>query len=379
MSPERATPTRRYLRDAGNLGAYRQMGGGRRSLQVEEILRGAGYEAFEPELPEVRQRWKGEAFLAGVRFLARQRDFPVRWGYQRIAKIGQAARREQMRYREKRTEVPVVLVERSENFIGIRTARSLGWRVIVLPHNIETLMYDQDYYTGKPFPFTIQREINHLRMADAVFAISREEQWLLNNAGVECGFLPYWPPAEDRAKLKGIQARRASTQPDGRVLFIGSGRHRIHRIALRDFLESAEALSPESRRRIVIAGFDLETFREQAEALCFPFAGELSPEELEEAYGTVSAILIYQKTGAGALTRIPEAFWAGIPVLGNGHGCRTFYNLAGLHCWSRLEELDQWLRGGKEFTPPEQASIDPDTCRAFIQRFEEVADADRTL
>jgi len=58
---------------------------------------------------------------------------------------------------------------------------------------------------------------------------------------------------------------------------------------------------------------------------------------------SVKALLCYQNSGSGALTRICEMLIAGVPVIANSHAARSFYNKKGLIEFSVLEDIDSVL------------------------------------
>ncbi|MBK6903851.1 MAG: hypothetical protein IPH04_13890 [Saprospirales bacterium] len=103
--------------------------------------------------------------------------------------------------------VKILFLEDTYDFISFFLAKKMGYKTVAFPHNFETLMPGpvNDFFTNKPWPYNVMEELKHLRNCDAVFCISREEQWWLRANGIPAYYLPYFPIDE---KMKGLLAIR---------------------------------------------------------------------------------------------------------------------------------------------------------------------------
>jgi hypothetical protein len=57
-----------------------------------------------------------------------------------------------------------------------------------------------------------------------------------------------------------------------------------------------------------------------------------------------SALLIHTVAGAGAVTRIPEALLAGIPVIANSNAARDQFGTPGVHVYANRAEFAALVR-----------------------------------
>ena len=64
-------------------------------------------------------------------------------------------------------------------------------------------------------------EVDSLKACAAVFAISREDQWLLQTLGVHANYLPYYPEPHREAWLLDIRNGRHESEKDS-LLVIGT-------------------------------------------------------------------------------------------------------------------------------------------------------------
>lgn len=318
---------------------WRTCGGGRRSAQIEEILRGHGIvwqDTFSSPRPTRR------ALLATI--LRLRLTAPV---------IRMRPRRSLLRYladdylRHRwffahHPEVRVFVVEECTDYARLRAARAAGVGIISLPHNLETWQQSpaRDFYSGEGPPAAIHREAIFSALSDVVFCISREEQWFLTNHGAVTDYLPYHPPAAERTRLGRIRARRQVRSPEpGQLLAVASGRNTRNRAGLQALARQIALLPEESRVHLHLGGQALGDLPEQLRSPRCTFHGELNEEQLETLMVRCHAAVVYQESGVGALTRIPEMLCAGLPVLANAHAARSAYHLPGVTIFHDLNEL----------------------------------------
>ena len=113
--------------------------------------------------------------------------------------------------------VRVLVWEDSFNTHVLRAAKDQGLRVIAIPQNLEALTPGfVEYRTRQALPWSFEYELSQLALADHVFTISREEQWLLRLRGIAADYLPL--PGSWAAE-EWLEVRRRRVGPfDGFVI-----------------------------------------------------------------------------------------------------------------------------------------------------------------
>ena len=101
-------------------------------------------------------------------------------------------------------------------------------------------------------------------------------------------------------------------------------------------------LQQQTRFNLIIAGFGTEALVKQFKDLpsCISILGSVSKDVYQKLLKTCKAVLIYQHSGTGVLTRIPELMIAGIPIIANSIALRSFHHLKGLYTLPNLEALN---------------------------------------
>ncbi len=217
-------------------------------------------------------------------------------------------------------------------------AKKYGKHIIALPHNLESLVPNRrSHVDGTYAPTKFRQEIATLQSCDAVFAISREEEWLLNLFGVNAHYLPYYPPKAVQTDMIAIREQR---NPGNAVFMMGSALNEPTAIGMRTMIDywTAHSELPELR----IGGYATEKL--QTDAANITIIGEMSQEQLREEMVSAKAMLIHQPPTTGALTRIVEALMAGIPVIVNAAGARSYWGTDGLYVYDNIEQLNNLLK-----------------------------------
>lgn len=94
---------------------------------------------------------------------------------------------------------------------------------------------------------------------------------------------------------------------------------------------------------IVIAGYGTERLRMAFEHTGARVVGTVSEVDLVALQLDARALLVHYVPAPGALTRIPEALMAGIPVVANRHAARGYETVSGVHVYDSPEELVELL------------------------------------
>lgn len=177
-------------------------------------------------------------------------------------------------------------------------ARDAGFRVIALPHNLEALVSDAVFADSRYDPSAdLAGELARLALADERFAIAKPERWWLEARGLATRYLPFFPDP-------ALAAHRAP-----RVQVLGG----VSRAALVEHLASC------------------------------------------------SALLIHTVGGAGAVTRIPEALLAGIPVIANANAARDAAGTPGVHVYENAGEFLALTRAALPPPPPPPRPVAAET------------------
>jgi len=95
--------------------------------------------------------------------------------------------------------------------------------------------------------------------------------------------------------------------------------------------------------RLIIAGYGTKERLSQIDDSRIDLRGELTDAELDDILSSTKGCIVYQDSGCGALTKIPELLIAGVPVIINSHAARSHHNLPGIFEFETLEQLGQQM------------------------------------
>ena len=215
-----------------------------------------------------------------------------------------------------------------------------GLKVIVLPHNLESLVKNRkSAVSGLESPDWFNEELSFLKLCDTVFTISLEDQWLLSLHGIFANYLEYLPSASVIDQSINIASYRKKHQVDNFYLMLGTA----HNIPTSDGMRTIinYFIKHQLKLNLVIAGFGTELLAEQFKSLPqnIKIIGSVDQKNFNDLLKKCKALLIYQTNASGLLTRIPEFMIAGIPIVANNISLRSFHNLKGLHTLNHLGVL----------------------------------------
>lgn len=329
-------PFLRWSRFAGDKAAH---GAAKRTRQIGELCQENGIPLAEMSPPASGARWS--ARLQGLfwrlrygRALTLQPAGPGLIGYH-LGFYRTAFRNHR--------GVRVLLWETTYDSILPRIARSEGFRVVALPHNLESLVLNPGENIGPPLPWRdLKAEAARLAMADAVFTIAREEQWLLDAFGVRAGCLPYYPPSDTIASSQTARARRVRTDKPA-VLVMGSVHNPPTAAGMREVLAWLRD-DRFSDVTVHVAGFNSDRLAGDCAHPRFVLHCEIDARQHDDLLATCSALIAHQIGGAGALTRIAELLAAGVPVLANPNAARSAQGMPGVHVYHDAASLRTLLR-----------------------------------
>lgn len=320
-------------------------GGDKRSAQIEELLK-SGSLAFENDdftLPKGLS--KAQLFKLSLRAIGFIRK-NIGWkAYPSLKAKINAIKHFALR-------IPIILDKYkgtgtcfvwestiSGNYSYPYLMKAAGARVIAVPHNLESVVPTQtDSQTGNVAPKWFYNEVERLKKCDAVFAISKEETWILRLFGVNAYYLPYYPPQATLNYLLKIREKRAARvgNAEKKFLLLGSATNVPTLYGMQMLID---AFVGEKRQFTVsVAGYGTDSLRITDNGNV-KFLGPLSSEQLETASVETDAILIYQPPTSGALTRITEMLVAGVPIFANFNAARDIHNVEDVNVYESFDDL----------------------------------------
>lgn len=319
-------------------------GGCKRSVQIAEYWSGQDVEFIDEkfDLPKQYSRIQAVKWVCrAIRFISRN----VGWGLypgvkDKYKAILTYALRMPVIYDKYKGQNVTFLWENTDDLESLYLMKAAGARAIGYPHNLESLVPTQrDIITHKQAPNWLYEEIDRLKLCDEVYAISKEETWLLQLFGVNAKYYPYYPPKVVEQELLEIKRKRTARKQNEKkhYLIMGSATNpptRMGMLKLIDYFEKQK----DANYTIHIAGYYTERLRVNSEKIINH--GTVSTEDLNELLVHTDGIIIYQPTTSGALTRIVENRIANIPIYANFGAARDFYNLPDVHVYSDLDELN---------------------------------------
>lgn len=219
-------------------------------------------------------------------------------------------------------------------------------RVIACPHNLESIVPFQkfDWYGQKKISRFVQ-ELETLKLCDKVFTISEEEQWMLTLFDVNVEGLPYFPLGKSHDELLNIREYRMANHSQNFFLIVGSATNPPTREGMRTLLSMIRDFNTEkqSLQYFKVAGFGTEMFREEFNSNEIDILGAVDSAVLNGLMKACKGIVINQGYSTGALTKIPEALVAGIPIVSDAGSARSYRRSPGLYVFNSKSELSELL------------------------------------
>ena len=315
-------------------------GGSKRSVQIREILQNNGIPFLNDPLLLPKNASKAQLTrwaLRAVGFIRKHYPGRIRSlsAYVRLVKY--YALRIPIVLDKYEDQDVVFLWENTTDRNMLYLLKATGHRVIGMPHNIESLVRSKSVGS-------LGAEVTNLKHCDSVFAISKEDTWLLRLFGLNAHYLPYYPPEEAESFMLSIRQKRESREArHGKVFaLLGSATNIPTRSGMQSLVDFAAPR--ELSFDLLVAGFGTESLRQVSHPQ-ISFLGTLSNEDLESVLVKIDGMIIYQPPTTGALTRIPEMLIAGIPVFANFDAARNYHNVDGVHVYSSMDELFSELEG----------------------------------
>lgn len=316
-------------------------GGRHRTQQLHELLMDSG-----AAIEVLRQAPEGAAvrkYLSGLSFMARN-GFRHSLSLRALRHYGSTVLRMGTRTIPHDGFRVLVWENTHRNNVALPTlAQSAGFAVLAVPQNLEALWETRSARNLRSKTDAFADELTGLRQADAVFCISREEQWLLRNFGIAADFLPYFPPHAVHHRMSTVRERRSGARGNF-FLILGSAGNPPTRAGMITLIGILRALPGGDRISLHIAGYGTESLRAEVAGMKCHLHGGVDQAKLEELLATTRAALIHQNSATGALTRIPELIVAGIPIIANPIAARSATHYDGVHTYQAPESLLELLQ-----------------------------------
>jgi glycosyltransferase involved in cell wall biosynthesis len=187
-------------------------------------------------------------------------------------------------------------------------------------------------------------EFRVLAQCDHRLFISKVETALIGGLGLPSHYYPYIPVAAIQESAWRIrQARAQGDRTPGLFLMLGTAGHRTTRDSLSWFVESARASGLPQGTRVVVGGARTDELLPAGVSVPgVELRGWIEQEELDRLLTEVQAVLLPQRSGFGALTRLPELACAGVPAIVSRHPVYALDPPPGLHIVD--DTWDSWCR-----------------------------------
>lgn len=322
-------------------------GGSKRTAQISEILEAhsIGAEFYQPDITQIFE--KKFAALEGIRLLS-QHKIPSSLTKKALTQLGFNYFKRQKTLEFYRQNHSLLLWEstRQQNYLMSYAAKDCGYKVIGLPHNLESLVAGQaSDFTGKMAPYWFYEELQSLKQCDSIFTISREEQYLLKLFGLEAEFLPYYPPEAIVQFLLSIRKARTRETQDGSILLMGTAGNKPTFDGMLDRINFFHNRLNKSGLKLQVAGYLTENLLNHLPSNAnIVLHGTVSNEKLGELMARCSFAWIHQNISTGSLTKIPELMMAGVPVLLNADAARNFHNMKGVRVYEHDDDCMEAMK-----------------------------------
>lgn len=349
-------------------------GGSKRTAQISEILKdnAISEEFYQPDITRIFQ--KKFSALEGIRLLS-QHKIQSSLTKKALTQLGFNYYKRQKTLAHYAQSFKLLLWEssRQQNYLMSYAAKDTGFKVIGLPHNLESLVTGQvSDFTGKAAPYWFEEELQSLRQCDSIFTISREEQYLLKLFGLQAEFLPYYPPKEVVDFLDLIRLKRAMEAKTGMILLMGTAGNKPTFDGMLDRINFFDTNMKNSGLKLHVAGYLTENLLNHLPSNPDVILhGTVSNGKLAELMTQCTFAWIHQNISTGSLTKIPELMIAGVPVLLNADAARNFHNVKGVKVYEHADDCVEAMKS--ELPIPEAPERPLVHERIFIREIKRMA------
>lgn len=324
-------------------------GGNRRTAQINYLLSTAGIEAKQADLSNtIATGNKLSLYLSGL-----QQNTTLRTDNKSKYAIGRYKAIFEKFVKDHKPDLFIWESTVEYHLLLAEVLHKHNIPVVALPHNLESLVAgNKSVFSNKPSPQWLFEELDYLKLCKKVFAISREEHWLLSNYGINAAYLPYYPAPEAEDFLLKIRKKRSQSfnrqSHQQNILLLGTFHNQPTFAGYTELLQQIQAIKG---LNIHIAGFGSEMLKDKFPAENIRVWGSVDNDILAQLIADSDCAVIHQQPSGGALTRIPELLIAGLPVIANTHAARSCDLSTGIMIYDGFDELRSILSSGN-FTQP---------------------------
>lgn len=346
-------------------------GGDKRAAQICEMLCAIGYEFVSmysmplPYTEKQQQRLNKPSGLLQRKLALLQKQHVTCWKYHKWSErirdfIFEFHARAQVFVNMLKSNPPDLLIIDDPVFLApvISYAQSRKIPLIAVCHNVETLSMAQVEHLFQPEMLTYELEL--LAKCDLVVTISTEETWLLKNFGMDPLYLPYFPHKQALDRFEEVRRKREGADKADYLLF-GTVYNFPTLDGMKQIIAAVTAGTLLHRDRLLVAGFGTSQLASELNDAAVELRGEVTAAELDELLTTIRGCIVYQESGSGALTKIPELLLAGVPVIINSQAARSHHNLPGIFEFASLDQLGLQLAAAAQADSYPQVLSTPDT------------------
>jgi hypothetical protein len=212
--------------------------------------------------------------------------------------------------------------------------KNRGIKVVAMVQNIETLF--KNYCKDKYRISLLKKELHWMKKCDLVVTNSREEAFFLKNNDINVIFHRYYPPDFIEERLLRIRESRRQS-PKENFLLMGNAANTATKAGMIALINIWKKHITDEQ--LCVVGYNTECLEEYSDNERVIFKGPLADSQFDDALVKAKAVICYQVSGPGALTRIAEMLVASIPVMGNSHALRSYYNINGVIEFDSIEEF----------------------------------------
>jgi hypothetical protein len=202
-------------------------------------------------------------------------------------------------------------------------------------------------------------ELDLISMCNMVVTISTEETFLMRNLGMTPVYLPYFPLKQTADRLGKVRKCREGIEKVN-FLLLGTVYNFPTLEGMKRVITAITCHNVLHDDKLIVAGYGTRELLGHIDDSRVELRGDVTDVELDELMTTVKGCLVYQDTGSGALTKIPELLTAGVPVIINSHAARSYHNLPGVFEFNDFGQLSEKMDAAAKVTQFPQALFPPD-------------------
>ena len=164
-------------------------------------------------------------------------------------------------------------------------------------------------------------ELQILAQCEDRLFISKLEVGVISGFGLTAHYYPYVPVGAIRSRLLSVRNKRANAKRDsGLFILIGTAAYGPIKKSIEWLIHNARAHGLPKGTRIVVVGLSTDTLLAPGDSVPgLELKGWVEQHEMDELLVRARGVLVPQRFGFGAPTRLAELSCAGLPVIGDRH------------------------------------------------------------